>query len=414
MEIIRRFKKLIPNSWKYTVVLWRNAGYSKGMLEYDKMRRPYQAGKYPQGINLIGNIRSASGLGQSMRILAKLLHVNHIPFTIIQIELPGFDQGDEHSWDEYIGCEAIYNMNIIHVNPDIWARIYQELPMQLLDERYNVAYWLWELEELPKRWRACLETVEEVWAPSEFICNSIKRCTEKPVIRVPYSIDMSGAIKYGREHFQLPKDCFLFLMMFDAKSVCERKNPWGVIKAFKRAFPSMEANEKKIGLILKVGHIENKALIEKYQRALADYQYVYFLTDTLNREEVEALIAEADVLVSLHRSEGFGLPIAEAMYMGTPVITTNWSATTEFTNKTDACLVNYRLITLKKRYGPYEKGNRWADADITQAAGYMRRLREDKGYYEEHKEQAKRHIREIFDERDIGGIIMARIQDNRG
>jgi glycosyltransferase involved in cell wall biosynthesis len=116
-------------------------------------------------------------------------------------------------------------------------------------------------------------------------------------------------------------------------------------------------------------------------------------------------VASVDVYISLHRSEGFGLPAAEAMYLGTPVIATNWSATTEFMSRQTACLVDYDMIVLERPLGPYPKGSRWADADIMQAADYMVRLYQDKTYYQDISQNAKQSIRLQLNSRNVGNIM---------
>lgn len=399
-------KKILPNGIIYKLKDVINFFNNKKMLKKHKTVKKYVKGKYPYGINLIGDIQAETGLGQSMRIIASILKANEIPFVIIQMNQPGNLKHNNHEWDNKISDKAIYGVNLIHINASEWAENYNMLSTEILDYRFNIAYWLWELETFPKKWQPCILTVDEIWAPSEFICRCLRKYADDIDIRkVPYVIDIKEPVKYKREHFKLPEDKFLFLIMYDLKSISERKNPEGMIEAFKKAFSVDTANSKDIGLVLKINHVDDENNLNIYKQKLEGYNNIYFITENLSREEVEALEAEVDVLISLHRSEGFGLPPAEAMYLGTPVISTNWSATTEFMDEKTACLVDYSMITLDKKIGPYEKGNCWADADVGMAAAYIKRLYEDKAYYNDIRDKACKHIRECLNVNSIGNNI---------
>lgn len=366
----------------------------------------YQKGRYSQGINLIGDISAETGLGQSMRILAAILEQGNIPFCLKQVNLHGELEHNDTAWRHKQAEQPQYSINLIHSIPETWAVDYCGMEKGILDYRYNIAYWLWELEEFPKRWLPCIDTVDEIWTPSEFISESIRKKTDKPVITVPYSIDIQREGLYKRKYFGLPENKFLFLTMYDFISISERKNPQAVIDAYVKAFP---VEDEHVGLVIKVNHVQEDKLLA-LQKKLQDYKNVYFITRNLTRKEVDSLLNTADALVSLHRSEGFGLPVAEAMALGKPVITTNWSATTEFADETCACPINYRLIELEKTIGPYEKGNFWADADTTHAAEYMQKLWNDKEYREEIGRNARRHISESLTYERAAGIIKDRLR----
>lgn len=255
---------------------------------------------------------------------------------------------------------------------------------------------------------SCIDTVDEIWTPAEFISRGIRKKTDKPVYTMPYGMELDTENLLGRGYFHLPEDKFLFLAMYDFLSISERKNPKGIIQAYKQAFPKGDA---QAGLVIKVNHLKDKEELEKLRKELEGYPNIYLLTDNLSRREVESLLAAADVLVSLHRAEGFGLPLAEAMYLGTAVVATNWSAPTEFMDEDSVCLVDYELVTLQEDVGPYRKGNRWADADVGQAAGYMRRLWEDKEYFERKVALGKQHIRMCLDRKKMADRMSDRIEE---
>ena len=130
----------------------------------------------------------------------------------------------------------------------------------------------------------------------------------------------------------------------------------------------------------------------------------------LTKIEVNSLLRDVDVFVSLHRAEGFGLGMAEAMLNGTPCIATNWSANTEFMDEKSACMVDYQLIELTEDIGPFKAGNRWADADVAQAAEYMKRLYADKAFYDIIKNNALSHINEVLSEERITVMMRERVE----
>lgn len=393
MELKQIVKNVVPDDVIIAVKRLVEGRNNKRMLNKKATVAPYMPQRYPMGINLIGDIRAETGLGQSMRILAGILEEGGIPFVIKQVDSPGGLQHDNDDWESRICEECKYAVNLIHINPGIWAENYNRFPKEMLDYRYNVAYWLWELEEFPKRWTDCIETVDEIWTPSEFISKSIRKRTKKKVTTVPYNIKLDNGDAYGRDYFHLPEDKYLFLVMYDFKSISERKNPQAVIEAYKQAFSDTDSG---VGLVIKINHLKQSKELEQLKQQLEGYSNIYYITDNLSRKEVESLIAVSDVLVSLHRSEGFGLPLAEAMYLGTSVIATNWSANTEFMDKESACLVDYTLIEIKKNIGPYEKGNYWAEADVKQAADYMKKLYHEKDYHERMCQKGKAYIREVL------------------
>lgn len=378
MSIKQIVKKLLPDNFIVMIKSISAIHDNKKMLEKEAAIRSFDRERYPFGINLVGDIKAETGLGQSMRILADMLERSKIPFVVNQIDSPGGLEHSESVWDRKISNEALYGLNLIHINPNIWAETYKRIDSEMLHDRYNIAFWLWELEEFPEEWVPCIKTVDEIWAPSEFISNSIRKKTDKPVNTIPYRIEVNTKDIYGRSYFRLPEDKFLFLIMYDFKSISERKNPQGAIQAFKKAFQEKMGD---VGLVIKVNHLKYGIELEKIKKELNGYESIYFIENNLSRKEVESLIKSSDVLISLHRSEGFGLPLAEAMYLGTPVIATNWSANAEFMDESSACLVDYRLVRLNRNIGPYKKGSIWADADINQAAEYMRKLYSCKEFY---------------------------------
>lgn len=371
-------------------------------------REPYKPGEYPMGINLIGSIKAEIGLGQSCRLLANELEHTNIQYTIKNFVMSGELRSEDCSWDDKIQEDTPYGINLFHIEPlDLVMAYTTVLDPEIWNQRYNIAFWLWELEEFPKSWEKALTLVDEIWTPSEFASESVRRVTEKPVYTIPYCVTAPTEEQYNREYFGLPEDKFLFLAMYDTNSTMERKNPLGAIKAFQQAF---SPDDSRVGLVLKMNNPRQEDLMA-VQASLGEYQNIYYITEIMDKVVVNSLIKSVDVFVSLHRAEGFGLVMAEAMLNGTPCIATNWSSNTEFMNNDVACMVDYTFTTLKKNTPPYRKGVRWADADVDMAAQYMRRLVEDQEYYNRLKEDGKEYIETKLGMEQAIKMIDERIQE---
>lgn len=366
--------------------------------------KPFKRGRYPDGMNLIGNIEKASGLGQSARLVAAEIEACGIPLKAFPYDSTKGLHDRNFLFSSGVGKELPYNINLIHINPHELGMAFLQIDSSVWNYRYNIGFWLWELEEFPDEWLPCLNCLNEIWTPSEFISRTIREKTDKPVITIPYHVDAEIHHPYSRKELGLPEDRFLFLMMYDKDSMTERKNPKGVLKAYRDAFSGQE----NVGLVIKVNNCSDEEL-EYLKEGLQEYRNLYFITETMTRDQVNSLIKESDVLVSLHRAEGFGLVMAEAMLLGTPVIATNWSSNTEFMNANVACMVDYQLVELKEDMGVFKKGNRWADPDISQAAFYMRSLYEDKNLRRRLSENARNHIQGKLSMNSAVAIIEKRV-----
>lgn len=397
--------KLLPLS------LLRKMKRSMIANSYGKLEKlnilPYENGRYEHGVNLIGNICAESGLGQSCRLVASALDKTGFPLSIYKYEQLGAEGQGDHSWENRLSKELPYDVNLIHINPHELGLAFIQQDASVWNYRYNIGYWLWELEEFPDEWIPCFQCLDEIWAPSEFICNAIRKKTTLPVRCMPYYVDVHIGTIYERKHFGIPEDKFLYLMMYDQSSCMERKNPIGVLNAFKMAF---EKENENVGLVIKINNPTPES--RKQIRSVLDgYTNVYLIEETLSRDEVNSLTKCVDVVVSLHRAEGFGLVLAEAMLLGTPTVATNWSSNTEFMNENVACMVDYELITIEKDMPPFKAGNRWADANLDQAAGYMKKLYEDKEYYEMIRKNAKEYAEEKLGMDQAAGRMRERLKE---
>lgn len=335
-----------------------------------KSRRGYDR---PFGVNLIGHIRGDFGLGESCRIVAEVLRTAQIPFSIFNLPLNGPASEENRSWVDYEQDALPYCINLIHLNPNEIANAAWKLDRKSLRNGYNIAYWLWELPEFPDEWAYTFRLYHEIWVPTEFIAQALRNRTKKPIYVMPYGLhDPQTDPRFDRKYFGLPENITLFMLSYDGNSVSERKNPKGTIRAYYSAFSPENAD---VGLVVKATHAQKDDM--SFLKSLQNqYPNIFVLTESYTKVEFNSLIACVDVYVSLHRAEGFGLVMAEAMMLGTAVIATDWSANTEFMNQSVACMVPAEIVELEQDIFPYRKGNHWATPDEGAAAQMMRQLYE--------------------------------------
>lgn len=372
--------------------------------------QPFELGHWQRGINLIGNIKGDSGLGQSCRLVANVLEHCGYPLCIVQHSISPKLSTQDTTYEKKLKKNNPYGINLFHMNPHELATAYLQLGKRVWDGHYNIAYWLWEMEEFPDEWVDCIHLLDEIWTPAEYISEGIRKKTDKPVITVPYHVTAPVDAAYDRLYFGLPTDKFLFLMMFDCGSTMERKNPEAVIKTFQMAFTE---RQEGVGLIIKIngGSDDDVAKIKSYT---AGYENIYLINQVFTKLEINSLIKCADGVVSLHRAEGFGLVLAEAMLNGVPCIATNWSANTEFMNSQAACMVDYTLVPLEQDIGPYKKGNRWAEPNVDQAAEYMKLLYENPEHGRRLAENAKKQVDEVFSMERAVTVVQTRLSQIYG
>ncbi|WP_010271040.1 glycosyltransferase [Paenibacillus senegalensis] len=366
----------------------------------------------PAGINLVGNGRAESGLGESLRAAARALSRTDIPFGIVDIpESPS--RSSDLSWVHREIPEPVYRVNVLHMNAD-YLKLFQQHNGHVFHNHLNIGVWHWELPDFPNEWCDSFQLVHEVWAPSRFIQNSVAAKSPVPVVYIPHAIEVQYPAELTREHFGLPEGRFLFLSMYDTFSFAQRKNPIAVIEAFKMAF---SPDNPHVGLAVKVNNPTADIIpsiqheLDKLRAAIDGWPNIYLINQIMDRPVVNALISLCNSYVSLHRSEGFGLPMAEAMFLGKPTIATYYSANIDYMDSDNSCPVPFRLVPVGEDYGPYKAYQTWADPDLAHAAHYMKRLVEDHHYYQQISVQGAHTIYTRFSPTAIGALIRQRIRE---
>jgi glycosyltransferase involved in cell wall biosynthesis len=276
--------------------------------------------------------------------------------------------------------------------------------------RYNIGFWFWELEQIPREWRGAIESVDEIWVATEFVADAMRRATAKPVHKVPTPIEVRLSHAYARSDFALPDDRFLFLFSFDFNSFVMRKNPSAAIEAFLRAFPPAR---RDVGLVIKSINGGNKPdKLEEMRARIAGHEGIVLLDGFMSRDQVSGLESVVDCYVSLHRAEGLGLGLAESMYLGKPVIATGYSGNLEFMTGDNSCLVEYDLVPVEKGQYLYDDERFvWAEPDIEQAARWMGRLVDDREFRERIAQRGQRDIRSRFTHANAAELMRARLAE---
>lgn len=315
------------------------------------------------------------GLGEAARGIAASLESAAIPFNVINFEYLNPGRHSDTSWIHKEEVKDRYDVTLLAVNPDNIVNARLLLPKEIFAGRYVIGYWFWELPEIPDDWSTAFSLVNEVWAASRFMQEAFSTKSPVPVVHIPPAIIPRTLAGFSRSYFNLPEGRFLFLMMSDANSFLERKNPLAVIRAFKNAFLGEDSS---VALVLKITGLEDlRPELQEIRDEIAGHENIYVLNRMMAREEINSLLASIDCLVSLHRSEGFGLIPAEAMSLGKPVILTNWSGNTDYMTADNCIGIDYELVRLDKDYGPYKAGQHWAEPDVEQAASWMKRLAQE-------------------------------------
>lgn len=325
------------------------------------------------GVNLIGYAYGELGIGEDVRMAAHSMLSANIPFTIINIS-PGENiRQADRSVEPWVGEEPLYMFNVICLTALEHLRVYLEQGTSLFDGRYNIGYWPWELHHWPDSWKHCFNLVDEVWASSRHIERAMRAASDVTVRYMPMAVKkltFESSKASTRAQYRLPTNDTLFVFSFDGNSYIERKNPTAIVEAFNTAFPSKTENACLVIKCMRPdgknpnwNSIVNSARLDKR---------IIIIDSMLKKDEVMALYEACDCFVSLHRAEGFGRGIAEAILLNLDVIATNYGGNTEFCQAAQTELVPFELIPVKAGEYVEHQGNYWAEPNIQAAANAMR------------------------------------------
>ena len=360
----------------------------------------------PAGINLVGYYGAETGVGEGARSNLRIVQATGLPFAVTSHIDPR--SSNVESLPDCVGEENPYAANLITINADSlvpFAKKYRSY----LNGHFNIGYWAWELSEFPREWAKSFGYLDEIWTPSRFTRDAVASSSPIPVKVVPHATDPLTSYDgfADRSKFGLHPDSFVFLFYFDFESYLERKNPLGLIQAFKKAFGSREDVLLLIKSVHGTAHPDAMALLQK----AATGSNVRFFDTILSRSDKHELMMAADCYVSLHRSEGFGLTMAEAMMCGKPVIATAYSGNVDFMSDENSYLVPYRQVTIQRSSGPYKAGYHWADPDLNYAADAMRLVESNREAAAEVGAIARSTISKLLHPSTIAVSVRSRLEE---
>ncbi len=326
-------------------------------------------------IVIAGLFRTGSGIGRSAQLHAdNLIRAGLNPICVDLSEM--FQQVDTPATHPLANFpDSPTGVLILHLNaPEMRAALWK-LGMRSRPGWQVAGYWAWEFENAPPIWVRETRLLSELWTPSEFVANAFRGQTDIPVRVEPHNVaETMQGISANRPAFGLKEDDFVCLTMADGRSSLKRKNALGAVLAFLAAFPKGENGYERAHLVVKTRNLEadDRAPITQ---AIGDDPRISLINETLELSAQSRLMASCDVLISLHRSEGYGLAMAEALALEKQVVATRYSGGDDIKQHPRFHGIDYTMteVGADKVYAQMENQN-WAEPDLAQAAKVLRSL----------------------------------------
>jgi len=363
-------------------------------------------------VRVIGYLGDGLGLGQAARSYVRALRAVGVEVETATVPAPMSGRDRDRFWTRRdveweTGAEPAgpVAVEIVCMNPPELVRACRTGVVSAERNR-RIGVWAWELDSLPTDWADAFPLVDEVWAYSEYVAQALRPSVPVPVEVMPLAIDIPDR----HDDSAVETAPFTFLFVFDLMSSIERKNPLGLIEAFKRAFEPGEGPR----LLLKTSNGDNQPeQLERVKVAAIDRPDIDVVDEFMSAPERDALIASCDCYVSLHRAEGFGLTIAEAMAAGRPTIATGFSGNLDFTAEDCAHLVRWTAATVEDGDAIYPAGARWAEPDVDHAAALMRGVYGERSAARALGRRGRDHVAALLSPEVVGQLLRDHIATAR-
>ena len=346
--------------------------------------------EHPRGVNVVGFLRGELGVGEHGRLLLDDVARSGEPVAAVSTSLTAHRQ--QFPLAAQVSIENPYDVNLLVVYPDALPAFEKAVGSAFFDDRINIGAWAWEVEGFPDEYRRAFDRTDEIWVESSHVRDALTRVSppavEVHVVPLGTRLPAAAGIRPPRRTHRDVLCTFLFV--FDHASVTERKNPWAVVDAYRLAFPVFDSG-RPTRLILK--SINGDLHLDDHERLRVrvaeavrhsdqshsgrEHPDIELRDGFVSSDEVAALMRQCDAYVSLHRAEGWGLTLAEAMAAGKAVMATAYSGNVDFMTSDNSWLIPYRMVEIPSSAGPYAGCGRWADPDVVAAAAAMREIRDD-------------------------------------
>lgn len=359
------------------------------------------------GINLIGYFQGSFGLGEAGRLLAESLEKGSIPFTLVSADF----LAQHHHQEKFSGNlsnKFVYPINLFCIDPRHIFPFVARHGWECFQKNYNISMCFWETNILPNSHRQPWSFLDEIWAPTRYVQEHLSITTPVPVYRIAHPMQLSYTPqKSDKQSFGL-ENKFTFLFCFCFYSVLGRKNPFAIIEAFRRAFPKRQ----DVQLVIKSQNGDRyPEKLKTILNSIHNDSRIIWMDQSLTSQRRYDLMQACDCYISLHRSEGLGLTMAEAMLMGKPVIATGYSGNLDFMTQENSFLCPYRLVKIGSGHPPYAAEGIWADVDVDQAAFWMNYVVANPEQTKTIAEKGRNFLLDYFSCNVVGSQIANRIQN---
>ncbi len=369
------------------------------------------------GLNVIGDFAVANGLSEAASSTVSAIIGQGIPTSYIEPVVASDRKlfaAKPHAFRS-LPRGSLFPVNLSFHNIDEMHTIDRREWEAAAAGKYTIASWFYELPRIPDLWLDAFDRVDEIWVPSRYTQTSMLTVAQVPVTVIPVPVEVKTSPAPHRGSFSIPSHRYVFYCSFSAASCSGRKNPWGVIDAFRRAFGS--PGDDGPLLVMKVHYLSRYPVLQEALQAAVKSVGGTLIEHSFSRQQTNDLLFCADAYISLHRSEGFGLGMAESMYLGKPVIGTYHSGNVDFMTEENSFPIRCTLrpVTLDDhRYQPecskiYEPGQLWAEPDLDQAASRMEYVYTNRAEARQVARRGARDIRLYCSPQAVGRAIDARL-----